>query len=55
MPWRMRWLFKRKKDTSPGLYQIPAKLIKAGCRTIHCEIHKLIYSIWNKDELPEEC
>jgi len=29
-------------------------LIKAGCRTIHSEIHKVINSIWNNEELPEE-
>jgi len=29
-------------------------LIKAGCRTICYEIHKLIISIWNKEELPDE-
>jgi len=29
-------------------------LIKAGDRTIHSDIHKLINSIWNKEELPEE-
>jgi hypothetical protein len=29
-------------------------LIKVGGRTIRCEIHKLIISIWNKEELPEE-
>jgi len=29
-------------------------LIKAEGRTIRYEIHKLIYSIWNKEELPEE-
>jgi len=29
-------------------------LIKTGGRTIHCEIHKLIISIWIKEELPEE-
>ena len=29
-------------------------MIKAGGRTIHCEIHKLIISIWNKEKLPEE-
>jgi hypothetical protein len=27
---------------------------KAGNTTIHSEIHKLINSIWNKEELPEE-
>jgi len=29
-------------------------LIKAGGKTIRCEIHKLIISIWNKEELPKE-
>ena len=29
-------------------------MIKTGGRTIHCEIHKLINSIWNKDEMREE-
>jgi hypothetical protein len=29
-------------------------LIKAGGRTNRYEIHKLIISIWNKKELPEE-
>jgi len=45
---------KLKRHKSPGTDQIPAELITAGCRTIHCEIHKLIISIWNKEELPEE-
>ena len=39
---------------SPVIDQIPAELIKAGGRTIRCAIHKLIISIWNKEELPEE-
>jgi hypothetical protein len=34
--------------------QIPAELIKAGGRTIHSEHHKLINSIWKKEELPEQ-
>ena len=29
-------------------------MIKAGGRIIRSEIHKLINSIWNKEELPEE-
>jgi hypothetical protein len=37
-----------KNYKSPGTDQIPAELIKAGGRTIRCEIHKLIISIWNK-------
>jgi hypothetical protein len=45
---------KLKSPKSPGSDQIPAELIKAGGWTIHCAIHKLIISIWNKEELPEE-
>ena len=40
-----------KRHKSPGIYQIPAE---AGGKTIRCEIQKLIISIWNKEELPEE-
>ena len=43
-----------KSHRSPGIDQISAELIKAGGRTIRCEIHKLIISIWNKEELPED-
>jgi hypothetical protein len=45
---------KLKSHKSPGIDQIPSELIKAGGRTIGCEIHKLIISIWNKAELPEK-
>jgi hypothetical protein len=45
---------KLKSHKSPRIDQIPAELIKAWGKTIHCEIHKLIISIWNKEELPEE-
>ena len=45
---------KLKSHKSPGIDQIPAELIKAGGRTIRYEIHILIISIWNKEELPEE-
>ena len=44
---------KLKSHKSPGIYQIPAELIKAGGRTIFGAIHKLIIAIWNKEELPE--
>jgi hypothetical protein len=44
---------KLKSHKSPGIDQIPVELIKAGGRTIRCEIHKLIISIWNKEKLPE--
>jgi hypothetical protein len=45
---------KRKSHKSPGFDQIPEEVIKAGGRTISCEIHILIISIWNKEELPEQ-
>ena len=45
---------KLKNHKSPGTYQIPAELIKAGGRTIRGEIDKLIISIWNKEELRDE-
>ena len=45
---------KLKRHTSSGVDQISAELIMARGRTIHYEIHKLIISIWNKEELPEE-
>ena len=45
---------KLKRYESPDIDQIPSELIKAGCRTIRSEVHKLICSIWNKEELPEE-
>jgi hypothetical protein len=45
---------KLKSHKSSGIDQSPAELIKAGGRIIRSEIHKLIISIWNKEELPEE-
>jgi hypothetical protein len=45
---------KIQRHKSPGVDNIPAELIKEGCRTIHSEIHILIDSIWNKEQLPEE-
>ena len=34
--------------------QMPEELITEGGRTIHFQIHKLIHSICNKEELPKE-
>jgi hypothetical protein len=45
---------KLTSHKSPGIDPIPAELIKAGGGTICYEIHKLIISVWNKEELPEE-
>ena len=39
---------------SPGIDQIPAKLIKTVGRTIRSDIHKIINSIFNTEILPEE-
>jgi len=43
-----------KRHKSPGIDSITAELIKAGGRTFCYEIHKLINTIWNKEELPEQ-
>jgi len=45
---------KLKSHKSQSIDQIPAELIKAEGRTIRYEIHKLIISIWNEEELPDD-
>jgi hypothetical protein len=45
---------KLKRHKSLANDQIPAKLIKARGRTICSEIHKLVDSIWNKEDLIEQ-
>jgi len=45
---------KPKIHKSPGIAQIPVQLIKAWGRTNLSQIHKLLNSMWNKQELPEE-
>jgi hypothetical protein len=45
---------KLKSYKSPCTDQIPAELINAGGETLYSEIHKLICSIWNKKELPQQ-
>jgi hypothetical protein len=45
---------KLKSYKSPGTDQILAELIKAGRETLCPEIYKLICSIWNKEELPQQ-
>jgi hypothetical protein len=39
---------------SPGSEQIPTELIRAGGELLQSEIHKLINSVWNKEELPDQ-
>jgi hypothetical protein len=41
-----------KKYNSPGSDQIPSELIQAGGELLQPAIHKLINSIWNKEEFP---
>jgi hypothetical protein len=38
---------------SQGIDQILAELNQAGGETLYSEIHKLVNSIWNKEELPD--
>jgi len=45
---------KLKIHKSPSVDQIPAEMITARRRTIRYEIHKLIITLWNKEEFPEE-
>ena len=45
---------KLKNHKSHGIDQIPAELFTAGGKTFLYEIHRLIISIRNKEELPEE-
>ena len=45
---------KLKSHKSPGVDQISAELFEAGGLTICGEIRRLIISIWNREELPEE-
>ena len=44
----------KKSHTPSGIDQIPAELIKAGGRITRFEIHTLIISVSNKEELPEK-
>jgi hypothetical protein len=45
---------KLKSYKSPGTDQIPAELNKAGGEILHFDTHKLICSIRNKEELPQQ-
>jgi hypothetical protein len=46
---------KLKRHKSPDTDQIPEKFIKVGVRIINSEIHNLINSILNEEELFEQC
>jgi hypothetical protein len=43
-----------KRYKSQGSGQIPEELIQAGGETLWCEILKIINSIWNKEDLPDQ-
>jgi hypothetical protein len=45
---------KLKKYKLPGNDQIPAELIQARGEMLLSVIHKLINSIWNKEQLPDQ-
>jgi hypothetical protein len=45
---------KLEKYKSPGSDQIPGELIQAGAEILLPAIHKLINSVWNKEELPDQ-
>jgi hypothetical protein len=45
---------KLKKYKLPGSDQILAELIQAGDEILLFAIHKLINSVWNKEELPDQ-
>jgi hypothetical protein len=43
-----------KRYKSPASDKIPAELIQAGGETLRSEIHKIINSLCNKEELPDQ-
>jgi hypothetical protein len=43
-----------KSYKSLGTDQIQAELIKAEGETLCSEMHRLICSVWNKEELPQQ-
>jgi len=43
VPLRLSWLLKSEKVESPRIDKIPAEVIKAGGKTICCEIHNLLF------------
>jgi hypothetical protein len=53
-PFENKIIISMLKYKSPVSDQIPAELIQAEGEALECEIHKLINSIWNKEELPDQ-
>jgi hypothetical protein len=46
---------KLKMYKSPGSNKIPAEQFQAGGEILFLVINKLINSIWDQEELPEQC
>jgi hypothetical protein len=47
-------IHKMKIYKSPGMDHILAELIQERCNTLCSEINKLLISIWNRQELPQQ-
>jgi hypothetical protein len=47
-------IVKLKKYKSPRSDEIPAELIQVGGETLLSAIQKLVTSIWNKENLPDQ-
>jgi hypothetical protein len=45
---------KFKKYKSPDTDQIPAELIQKGAEMLRSDVHKLVNSTWNMEELPDQ-
>jgi hypothetical protein len=45
---------KLRKHKSPGNNRVMAELIQRGGKILYSKIHKLINSIWNNNELPQQ-
>jgi hypothetical protein len=52
-PSKLKMAIEKLKRYKPGSDQILAEVIQAGGNILHSEIHKLISSIWNKEEIPQ--
>jgi hypothetical protein len=51
---RVRLLYKCLKDNCPGIDHIMVQMIQAGCEILYSKTRKLINSIWNTGELPDQ-
>jgi hypothetical protein len=51
---KVKLLFRNWKNTNRQVDQIPAELIQARGEILLPAIHKLINSVWNEEELPDQ-